>query len=197
MGICLTSLKKVCRLHGIMRWPHRRLKMIDRVRIPWCRRKNVALDPRLGARSSASLHFSHVESCAENTKPGNQHGRWHPRWGGVAGGACETGPRAELASSQLRSHAPLDEGCVESVVLADSKHYTLKHRTGQRVVLAGLSVVFAGFLSNTHLTQGFVARQKVVTKIIFALLHRPCLARARRQLRQMIRWNSTGIQAGM
>ena len=30
LGMCLTSLKKVCRTHGIMRWPHRRLKMIDR-----------------------------------------------------------------------------------------------------------------------------------------------------------------------
>jgi len=28
--MCLTSLKKVCRQHGILRWPYRRLKMIDR-----------------------------------------------------------------------------------------------------------------------------------------------------------------------
>ena len=32
LGICLTSLKKICRQHGIVRWPYRRLKMIDRVR---------------------------------------------------------------------------------------------------------------------------------------------------------------------
>jgi len=30
LGMCLTSLKKVCRQHGILRWPYRRLKMIDR-----------------------------------------------------------------------------------------------------------------------------------------------------------------------
>jgi len=29
--MCLTSLKKVCRTYGIVRWPYRRLKMIDRV----------------------------------------------------------------------------------------------------------------------------------------------------------------------
>jgi len=32
LGMCLTSLKKVCRQHGIVRWPYRRLKMIDRVK---------------------------------------------------------------------------------------------------------------------------------------------------------------------
>jgi hypothetical protein len=85
----------------------------------------------------------------------------------------------------------------ECGALADSKHHTLKHHTGQRVVLAGLSVVLADFWSDAYLMQGFVARQQGVSKIIFSLLHRPCLAQARHQLRQMIRWNSTGIRAGM
>ena len=30
LGICLTSLKKVCRLHGITRWPYRKLKSLDK-----------------------------------------------------------------------------------------------------------------------------------------------------------------------
>jgi hypothetical protein len=30
LGMCLTSLKKVCRQHGIKRWPHRRLVSIDK-----------------------------------------------------------------------------------------------------------------------------------------------------------------------
>eukprot|EP00960_Hanusia_phi_P031954 749581-Hanusia_phi.AAC.2 len=29
-GICLSSLKKVCRQHGIIRWPYRRMQMIDK-----------------------------------------------------------------------------------------------------------------------------------------------------------------------
>mmetsp|Transcript_22863 Transcript_22863/g.51528 ORF Transcript_22863/g.51528 Transcript_22863/m.51528 type:complete len:291 (-) Transcript_22863:167-1039(-) len=30
LGICLTSLKKVCRSHGIDRWPYRKMKSLDR-----------------------------------------------------------------------------------------------------------------------------------------------------------------------
>lgn len=32
LGMCLTSLKKVCRQHGIKRWPYRRMKSIDKVK---------------------------------------------------------------------------------------------------------------------------------------------------------------------
>ena len=30
LGLCLTSLKKLCRQHGIMRWPYRKLKSLDK-----------------------------------------------------------------------------------------------------------------------------------------------------------------------
>ena len=32
-GICLSSLKKVCRQHGIIRWPYRRMQMIEKVKV--------------------------------------------------------------------------------------------------------------------------------------------------------------------
>jgi hypothetical protein len=28
LGCCLTSLKKLCRLHGIMRWPYRKVRLL-------------------------------------------------------------------------------------------------------------------------------------------------------------------------
>eukprot|EP00242_Pyramimonas_sp_CCMP2087_P012128 CAMPEP_0198211208 /NCGR_PEP_ID=MMETSP1445-20131203/22688_1 /TAXON_ID=36898 /ORGANISM="Pyramimonas sp., Strain CCMP2087" /LENGTH=334 /DNA_ID=CAMNT_0043885421 /DNA_START=140 /DNA_END=1141 /DNA_ORIENTATION=- len=31
LGICLTMLKKMCRQHGLKRWPHRKLKSIDKI----------------------------------------------------------------------------------------------------------------------------------------------------------------------
>jgi len=30
LGICLTSLKKTCRIHGILRWPYRKIKSLDK-----------------------------------------------------------------------------------------------------------------------------------------------------------------------
>lgn len=31
LGMCLTVLKKICRKHGLKRWPHRKLKSIDKI----------------------------------------------------------------------------------------------------------------------------------------------------------------------
>ena len=31
MGVCTTVLKKVCRRHGIQRWPQRKLQSINRI----------------------------------------------------------------------------------------------------------------------------------------------------------------------
>ncbi len=35
LGVCATVLKKICRRNGISRWPHRKIKSLDRVIASW------------------------------------------------------------------------------------------------------------------------------------------------------------------
>eukprot|EP00171_Calliarthron_tuberculosum_P009562 IDg9562t1 len=32
LGVCVTALKKQCRKHGVPRWPHRKLKSLDKLK---------------------------------------------------------------------------------------------------------------------------------------------------------------------
>lgn len=44
LGVCVTALKKQCRKHGILRWPHRKLKSLDKLKEKLEREEATAAD---------------------------------------------------------------------------------------------------------------------------------------------------------
>lgn len=66
MGMCLTSLKKVCRAHGITRWPFRKLKSLERT-MQKVSADSDSISAQLGkdgaaARSTSSKHGGSSDS---------------------------------------------------------------------------------------------------------------------------------------
>eukprot|EP00741_Cyanophora_paradoxa_P025678 tig00000388_g24781.t2 len=45
LGICVTLLKKLCRRHGLSRWPYRKLKSLERINVTTTARSSVRPNP--------------------------------------------------------------------------------------------------------------------------------------------------------
>ena len=66
LGMCLTSLKKICRAHGISRWPHRKLKSLER-----CMQKvsddSHLISSQLGVDGTAAAVQGQSQESAESS----------------------------------------------------------------------------------------------------------------------------------
>jgi len=63
MGICLTSLKKVCRENGIMRWPFRKLKSLERT-MKKVNADSNSISAQIGRSKTHAAHGSADESSS-------------------------------------------------------------------------------------------------------------------------------------
>lgn len=82
LGICLTSLKKICRQHGVTRWPYRKIKSLDKK----LRKLEVAMST---AKDDPSMVYA--------------------KWGDNAGGSSSSSPPpcsedASVASTPRQDH---------------------------------------------------------------------------------------------
>jgi len=56
LGICLTSLKKICRAHGVTRWPYRKIKSLDK--------KLKKLEVAMSSTSDPSMVYASFSSSS-------------------------------------------------------------------------------------------------------------------------------------
>lgn len=58
LGICLTSLKKICRAHGVTRWPYRKIKSLDK--------KLKKLEVAMSSSSDPSMVYASFSSSSSS-----------------------------------------------------------------------------------------------------------------------------------
>ena len=66
LGMCLTSLKKICRAHGISRWPHRKLKSLERSMQKVSDDRHL-ISSQLGVDGTAAAVQGHSQGSAESS----------------------------------------------------------------------------------------------------------------------------------
>ena len=73
LGVCLTSLKKLCRHHGIHRWPYRKLKSIEK-KIHRIRQNSGAFDDLSLAQSKLKTLVEEKERFPFSGQPSGSYG---------------------------------------------------------------------------------------------------------------------------
>mmetsp|Transcript_33904 Transcript_33904/g.76224 ORF Transcript_33904/g.76224 Transcript_33904/m.76224 type:complete len:348 (-) Transcript_33904:48-1091(-) len=105
LGMCLTSLKKICRAQGILRWPFRKLKSLERTLKKVDEDKNTISSMTTGCSQPEGLEFS------------SQHALSHVR-------ARLSASRAASSESLTSNSSPQDES--EDQELEDGMNQSCK-----------------------------------------------------------------------
>jgi len=73
LGVCLTSLKKLCRHHGIHRWPYRKLKSIEK-KIHRIRQNSSAYDDQSAAQTKLMVLVEERQRFPFSGQPSGSYG---------------------------------------------------------------------------------------------------------------------------
>jgi hypothetical protein len=73
LGVCLTSLKKLCRHHGIHRWPYRKLKSIEK-KIHRIRQNSSSFDDQSVAQSKLMVLVEEKQRFPFSGQPSGSYG---------------------------------------------------------------------------------------------------------------------------
>mmetsp|Transcript_30530 Transcript_30530/g.59638 ORF Transcript_30530/g.59638 Transcript_30530/m.59638 type:complete len:350 (-) Transcript_30530:439-1488(-) len=103
LGICLTSLKKICRAHGVTRWPYRKIKSLDKK----LKKLEVAMstakdDPGMVYAKWGGGNCEGEASCTSSSSSDKSSS--------YSGSPTPSSQFASMASTPRQSAAPLGHG---------------------------------------------------------------------------------------